>query len=245
VKKLNENFIKWACSLSGCDGGSPDATIWASGIEWGFKGDPSNYYSQELPAEIQKGAYEPKSKQYPWEDSFTYTYGQSLAKLYYAIKGSNIRDYKKIAEEKDKHELFKTNLYPIAFNSVDPELWKKYKLNELTGFAEKHLFRTWCFLHRFPAISKMVSEKSPKLIIGTGVSYLTDFFACYAGSSNIDTTINVGELIKTKKRKYYWAKLSNGTMLVIIPFFSSQSGLNSGDLLQEMGEKIRELVPDL
>jgi len=245
MKKLNDNFIKWACSLSGCDGGSPDAKIWASGIEWGFRGDPSNYYSQELPAEIQKGTYELQSKQYPWEDSFTYPYGQSLAKLYYAIKGGNVGDYKKIADEKNQHELFKTNLYPIAFNSTDPKLWHDYELNKLTGFDEKYLFKTWCFLHRFPAISQMVKDKSPKLIIGTGVSYLTDFFACYGGSTNIDTPINIGELNKTKKRQYYWAELSNGTTLVVIPFFSSQFGLNSGDLLQEMGEKIRKLVPNL
>ena len=100
-------------------------------------------------------------------------------------------------------------------------------------------------MHRFPAISQMVKDKSPKLIIGTGVSYLTDFFACYGGSTNIDTPINIGELNKTKKRQYYWAELSNGTTLVVIPFFSSQFGLNSGDLLQEMGEKIRKLVPNL
>jgi hypothetical protein len=245
MTKLDENFIKWACSLSGCDGGNPDAEIWVSGIEWGFKDDSSNYYTKELPEQIRKGAYEPKSKQYPWENSFTYSYGRSLAKLYCAIKGGDVRDYKKIADEKDKHELFKTNLYPIAFNSTDPELWKRYKLNETTGFDEKYLFKTWCFLHRFPAISKMVQKESPKLIIGTGISYLNDFFACYAGSTNIDTAINVVELSRTKKRKYYWAKLSNETTLVVIPFFSSQSGLNSDDLLQEMGEEIRALVSDL
>ena len=178
-----------------------------------------------------------------------------MAKLYYAIKGNNLLEdnlsgkkynYKKIADEKD-NKLFKTNLYPIPFKSTDPELWRKHKLNELTGFDEKHLFKTWCFLHRFPAISKMVSTKSPtpKLIIGTGISYLTDFFACYAGATNIDTVIKVGKLSKTKERSYYWAKLSNGTTLVVIPFFSSQSGLNSDDLLQEMGEKIRDLVPNL
>lgn len=245
MKKLNENFINWACSLSGCDGGSPDAQIWASGIEWGFKGDPSDYYSKELPAEIQKGAFEPESKQYPWEDSFSYTYGRSLAKLYCAIKGGEVRDYRKIADNKDKHELFKTNLYPIAFKSVDDYLWQKNGLDKLTGFDEKYLFKTWCFLHRFPAISQMVKKKSPKLIIGTGISYLTDFFTCYASSTNIETAINIGELNKTKKRQYYWAKLSNGTTLVVVPFFSSQHGLNSDELLQEMGEKIRELVPNL
>lgn len=241
MKELSENFIKWACSLSGCDGGSPDAKIWISGIEWGFIGDPSNYYKNELPAEIAKGEYKPDLQEYPWKHSFTYPYGKSLAKLYCAIKGYDVKNYQEIAHKKN-NELFKTNLYPIAFNSIDPSLWKYYKIDELTGFAEKNLFKTWCFLHRFPAIAKLAREKSPKLIIGTGVSYLTDFFACYAGNTNINTTINIGKLTRTKDRSYYWAKLSNGTILVVIPFFSSQFGLNSDYLLQEMGEKIKELV---
>jgi hypothetical protein len=144
----------------------------------------------------------------------------------------------------DGSEIFRTNLYPIAFNSAKPELWKQNGLDIITGFKEKNLFKTWCFLNRFPAISKIVEEKSPKLIIGTGVNYLTDFFVCYAGSLNSDNIINVGEL-KTKKRQYYWARIGENTTLVVIPFFSSQSGLNSNELLQEMGEKIRELVPNL
>lgn len=245
MTKLNDNFIKWACSLSGCDGGNPESDIWASGIEWGYIGDSSDYYAKELPTEIANGAYETKLKEYDWKGSFNYTYGRSLAKLYSAIKGGNVKDYQSIAHDGCKHELFKTNLYPIAFNSTNPELWKENKLNEITGFDEKHLFKTWCFLHRFPAISELVNKHHPKLIIGTGISYLTDFFACYAGSTNIDTVINVGELSSTKPRKYYWAKLSSGTTLVVIPFFSSQSGLNSDSLLQEMGDKIRDLVPGI
>ncbi len=32
---LKKEFIQWATSLSGCDGGNPEADIWLSGIEWG------------------------------------------------------------------------------------------------------------------------------------------------------------------------------------------------------------------
>ena len=36
VKKI-ENFKKWLCSFSGCNGGNPRANIWISGIEWGWR----------------------------------------------------------------------------------------------------------------------------------------------------------------------------------------------------------------
>ena len=243
MNKLDENFIKWACSFSGCDGGNPDAKIWVSGIESGLK-DSSEYYTKRLPAEIEVGEYNPSTTNHSWKDALTYPYGRSLAKLHLAIIGEKNLPYKEISRVSDGSEIFRTNLYPIAFNSTKSELWKQNGLDRLTGFQEKHLFKTWCFFNRFPAISRIVEKKPPKLIIGTGVSYLTDFFACYAGSLNSDNIINVGEL-KTKNRYYYWARIGKGTTLVVIPFFSSQSGLNSNELLQEMGEKIRELVPDL
>ena len=249
TKSLPQNFINWASSLSGCDGGNPAAPIWISGIEWGFKeGDPTEYYTKTLPAEIAQGEYTPSFAGYDWKDSLTYTYGRSAAKLYCAIKGENIANYKEVIVKCDGSEIFRTNLYPIAFSSTDALLWKKYKLDELTGFAEKHLFKTWCFLHRFSSISKIVKERAPKLIIGTGVSYLTDFFACYAGAIAVDKAINMGEIAPDannpngKARQYYWARLENGTTLVVVPFFSSQSGLNSDYLLQEMGKVIGALV---
>ena len=107
MTKLNDNFIKWACSLSGQDGGNPESDIWASGIEWGYIGDSSDYYAKELPTEIANGAYETKLKEYDWKGSFNYTYGRSLAKLYSAIKGGNVKDYQSIAHDGCKHELFK------------------------------------------------------------------------------------------------------------------------------------------
>ena len=243
MNKLDENFIKWACSFSGCGGGNRDAKIWVSGIEWGLK-DSYEYYAKNLPAEIKVGEYSPPTTNHSWEEALTYPYGRSLAKLYLAIIGEKKLHYKEVSRVSDGSEIFRTNLYPIAFNSAKSELWKQNGLDVITGFNEKNLFKTWCFLNRFPAISKIVEEESPKLIIGTGVNYLTDFFVCYAGSLNSDNIINVGEL-KTKKRKYYWARIGENTTLVVTPFFSSQSGLNSNELLQEMGEKIRELVPNL
>ena len=245
---LSKEFIEWNCSLSGCDGGNPKADVWLSGIEWGYRADEkrqNEYYKMELPMEIGKGKYVP-STTYDWKDSLTYPYGRSVAKLYSAIIGREAQDYRDVANCGDGSEIFRMNLYPIAFSSTNEDLWLKFGLDEITGFKEKQLFKTWCFLHRFPAISDFVNECKPKLIIGTGISYLTDFFVCFAGMQGVGTTI-ASETItpKTttdKPRKLFWAKLNNGaTTLVVIPFFSGASGLNSDHLLQETGSIIRKI----
>lgn len=247
---LSNEFIDWACSLSGCDGGNPKADIWVCGIEWGHTGGEKaleEYYTKELPGEIARGNYYP-SGSYDWKHSLTYRYGISVAKLYSAIIGQKVEDYRKIAEDCNGSELFKMNLYPIAFNNTNEDLWHKYGLNTVTGFEEKQLFKTWCFLNRFPSISDFVNEHKPKLIIGTGISYLTDFFVCFAGSKGVNTTINTENLglqtpgNKPNSRKLFWAKLDNGvTTLVVVPFFSGSYGLNSDILLQETGSIIRKL----
>jgi len=245
-----DNFKKWACSLSGCDGGNFYADTWLCGIEWGAGSqDDGIYYKRELPEEIAKGEVTPPHEKFDWQESITYPYGRSFAKLYTAMQIGEVDSYKEFVAGLNGSELFKLNLYPIAFDSTDEELWKKYKLDEITGFDEKHLFQTWCFLNRFPAISTIRKERSPrppKLIIGTGISYLLDFIMCFGWDQSTCGSIQYGDIEaasennKRKKRRYYWLKLDGYTTLVVVPFFSGSYGLNSNHLLQEMGKKIRE-----
>lgn len=245
---IPNNFKKWACSLSGCDGGNIDADTWLCGIEWG--GGSEEYYSKELPEEIKNGTYKPEQNHYDWKDSITgrSPFGRSFAKLYSAIDGENVENYSKFVSQKwDGSEIFKLNLYPIAFDSTDTVLWHKYKLKEITGFDEKHLFQTWCFINRFPYFSKLRKEKRPKLIVCTGVSYLQDFFICFGGNSKNSAMMQYEDIQPSpdskvqNKRRFYWIRLDNHTTLVVIPFFSGSYGLNSDFLLQTIGDRIRHI----
>lgn len=248
-----DNFKKWACSLSGCDGGNFYADTWLCGIEWGAGSqDDGIYYKKDLPEEIAAGTATPPHEKFDWQESITYPYGRSFAELYTAMKGKNIESYKEFIAGLDGSELFKLNLYPIAFDSTDEGLWEKYKLDEITGFDEKHLFQTWCFLNRFPAISAIREgrlPRPPKLIIGTGISYLLNFIMCFGWDQYSCGTIRYGDIEpvsennKRKKRRYYWIELDGHTTLVIVPFFSGPYGLNSDYLLEEMGKRIREICP--
>lgn len=241
---MDKNFKDWACSLSGCDGGNIEADIWLCGIEWGG-GSYGNYYKNDLPQEIKKGSVTANLDKFDWQDSITYPYGRSFAKLYVSIKGEDVDEYRQVVNLTGD-ELFKANLYPIAFDSTEHSLWHKNKLDEITGFENKYLFNTWCFFNRFPYFSKLRKEKRPKLIIGTGIDYLRDFLMFFGGNENIEKLQSDKITPKSESNKYdrtyYWVKLDEHTLLVVIPFFSGRYGLNSNYLLQEMGNRIKSIL---
>jgi hypothetical protein len=242
---MKPNFKEWACSLSGCDGGNPEAEIWICGIEPGLENN--DYYKKKLPIEINKGKYSPPEK-YDWKDkiegSGKSNYGRNIAKLYSAIKGKKGDNYIEVIKTCSGSEIFKMNLYPIPFRNTDDREWENYGLKELTGFDDKYSFQTWCTLHRFPAIANLLKDKNPKLIIGTGISYLRDFFLFFTDRSDIDKNINYDKIEspEQKPRPYYWAELRNGTLLFVIPFGSGAYGLNSKYLIQEIGNRMRQLI---
>jgi len=243
---MEDNLKQWACSLSGCDGGNIEADVWLCGIEWGGGSyEDGIYYKEHLPNEIKKGEISLEHKVFNWQDSITYPFGRSFAKLWTVIHGENgkAESYRDVSTL-DGSQLFKLNLYPIAFDSTNHQLWHEYKLDEVTGFGNKYLFNTWCFFNRFPVYAKLRAKHKPKLIICTGVDYLRDFLMCFACDQNIEQ-LNVGTVEgqsdKNKYiRNYYWVKV-DGTLIVVIPFFSGRYGLNSNHLLQEMGKEIKKI----
>ncbi len=167
-----------------------------------------------------------------------------------AVNGLPVENYGKLESECKDTRLFKLNLYPIAFRSTSYNLWQKYSIGELTGLESKDVYRVWCFVNRFPAIADKVKIYKPKMIIGVGVGYLTDFFACFAGPRGSDS-IHIKQVQSKSSnaavaRTYYWSKINDGqTLLAVIPFFSSQYGLNSNELLQEVGNELFGLQKSL
>lgn len=177
-------------------------------------------------------------------------YNEGLAKLYTAYKNPNlpITEYLDHLDNYSDSEIFKLNLYPVPFQHVGAELWKKYDLMKTTGLANKELYRIWCLVNRFPLFANLVEKHKPRLIIGTGVSHLSDFFASFASVVGLKSTIKTESLEPISKankgtRNCFYAELNNGTMLAITPFLSGPSGLNSYDLIEKAGEFLREIAP--
>ena len=255
---LKEKFKEWACSYSGCDGGDFKSKMWLCGIEWGFgkkreqteeeyKKALLDFYYRELPEEISKGTYMPKDSQYNVAEAWKYLYGQKVAKLYAAIKGQEVSQAWDFVPSCDGSEIFRLNLYPIAFPNEWGGFWEEHKLKVITGFESKQIYRTWCFLHRFPWIAEQVKQHKPKLIIGTGVGYLTDFVVSFGGTGMVENihqeTISAPlASTETTSRTMYWAKVGEETTLVVTPFFGGVHGLNSDALIQAFGKRVREVV---
>lgn len=245
---LPSGFREWACSFSGCDGGNPDADIWLSGIEWGGDGG-EDYYERRLPDEVSRGAVELKTDPYCWEQHNRYKFGKSTAKLVAAIHGYSVERYQELFQDGiwNGSEIFKLNLYPIAFTSTDPKLWSKTKMDKYTGFKDKNLYQLWCNFNRFPAFAEHRNKQSPKLVIGVGVSYLREFVTCFGGAKVPVNRIDFFEIEprsernkRTARRRVYWVKVAPTTMLVVIPFYTGSYGLNSNYLLETAGRKIAD-----
>ena len=220
MNSIDVMFKDWACSFSGCDGGNPEGD-WFCGIEFGtgdirgekdhtpeeYEQSVKNYYLQELNEEIQAGPVL-LAKSFNLSKNTQYPFGLKLAKLYAVIKGNNLQDHKKFAEQCKGEEIFKINLYPIPFADTDQEHWKKYELDKLTGLETKQAYMTWCAINRFPAFADKVREYGPKLILGCGLTFLTEFFMCFAGERGAEH-INYKRLeADGNSRDLYWTSWS-------------------------------------
>ena len=232
---VNENLKKWAYSFSGCDGGDINADIWLCGIEWGYKDATSeqrnNYYKTGLLEEIKNGAFE-LNRSYDMFNDTAPQFNLKAKKLYTAITG------------KEQGKLLKLNLSPIAFREDDNSLWNNDIINA-TGYETKESFiKDLNNLNRFQAIT---DEHKPKLIICTGVTHKNNFIKSFFGDKKIDFThseITAKSEVNQRVRNFYYTK-HDGTLLVVIPFLGWRiSELNSDYLIQEVGDKIKNLLSD-
>ena len=174
---MNEKLKQWVCSFSGCDGGDLNSDIWLCGIEWGYpdasEREKKEYYTRDLPDEIQKGKVElDNSYNFFTDESFSFPFNRGFAKIYAALKGYNVEDYNRI-----KGNILKLNISPIGFHRDSEELWGKYNLAQITGFETKGEFLEYVNeLNRFSYIRE---KYKPKLIVCVGVSRRSDFSKCF------------------------------------------------------------------
>ncbi len=248
---------KWASELlAGCDGGDlENAKVWMCGIEWGWAKEAKlnsdqdeakrlEYYTDGVLKEIASGKDE-LQKFYDFKKVNEFRFNKQFAKLYTVVKGLKIENYLKEMEHFSPSDVFKMNLFPIEFKRDCESLWKKYKLAEtFPEFPTKSHYQNWCRENRFPYFAELVKKKNPKVVICTGLGYHKDFLKAFSGG-NIAEFNESGKIQDPSKknnviRSYHYAQLENGTHLFVVPFLVSRYGLNSGELLKQMGKVILE-----
>ncbi len=232
---INNLFIAWAKSFSGFDGGNPKGAIWFCGIEYGGSKIPE-FVPQEIPRDISN---EEERKRF-----LKYQYDRKIIKLYSSILGKRVIDYKKVFQEtgafKKESDLFKMNLYPIAFKNDWKGHWSK-DLFDKTGLISKTHYQAWCQINRFPMLKFWSETYQPKIIIGTGSTYSLEYTMAFCGIENSFQKPNSEEI---DGKQLLWSNTSNSkTLLFVIPFLGP-GGLMKDDHIKSFGNRIASISKD-
>jgi len=241
----SKNLQNWANSFSGCDGGNLKADTWLCGIEWGYSGaseqEKQDYYTNELPKEIENGAVNLNSNyNFFTDESLAYPFNRGFAKLYASYKGGDVSDFNTVTGQ-----LLKLNISPIGFWKDEEYLWNKYSLPNTTGFEVKEEFVK--YLNNINRFTEIRHLHKPKLIVCVGVGRRNDFLKCFFGNNKLTfqkTTMTPKSENNKNIRNIYHSK-HDETLIVVIPFFTSSNGLNSDYLLQETGGVIARLLKNV
>ena len=234
-------FEKWATTYSGCDGGDigslNNRSIWFCGIEWGG-GDEANV--EALNTMFSKDMSIPPSGYDDWKNNLSWIFNWQAVKLLAAIDGRQISDYKLFAEEVKPFTVgsggyFKMNIYPLAFRNTSHAHWAS-EFSQATGFSNKGAYIEWIKDRRFPVIRSWVEKHTPKVVICTGITYMTDFYSAFSDEGMVVTTDYIDD------RQLCYGMNKQGTLVVVIPFMVNRHGLTRNETIQKFGGKIRELL---
>ena len=234
----SSEFESWGLSYSGCDGGDignqRSPSTWLCGIEWGGGHEPNG-----LREHIQQNLNVPPSGYDIWEENISYIFNWQVMKLFSAIEGGKVEDYKAFAKGikpfvSGSSGYFKMNLYPIGFKDTDHDKWQT-DFTDITGFDTKNEYINWCKQNRFPMLRKWASKWAPQVIICLGKSYIKDFTIAFYDKNNDFTheTIDGHDI--------YWGKNIDKALVVILPFMVNRYGLVKNTSIQKVGERISQL----
>ena len=242
-------FYHWATQFSGCDGGLIDeANTWICGLEWGTGGTNYKEYLETIQKQMSsleeiKKLEKQKTTPYIFKDN-TYPFGRLVSQIYTLLNGKSFDEYEEFTKTFPGKEIFKINLYPVAFKNFNDEQWQQMG-HLLPQFKNKFEYKLWCKLNRFPMFKENITKYKPKRIICVGITSVDDFInALFVSDSKSEYKIHEGhleDLSQSKPRRtFYYGQMSTGTYFYVIPFSTSANGLNSRPLVEQLGKKMKE-----
>jgi hypothetical protein len=236
---ISKQFEKWASSYAGCDGGDVGGpnkrSIWLCGIEWGGGHTP-----EDVRENIAEEVKTPPDGYDSWNENLMYSYNRQVMKLFSAMGGRPVSDFRKFAEDVKPFTCgasgyYKLNLYPIAFKKTSHDLWKS-GFADVTGFPSKEEYLRWCNEVRLPVISNWARKHQPAAIICLGKTFKDQFgkaFLVDEGSWKVEA---LGD------RELSYGRNSLGGTVFVLPFVSGPHGLNRNSTIQKFGERIAEII---
>lgn len=239
---MNSEFTQKSLEeFSGCDNGKKQAgsaekpSIWLFGIEFG------TYKSVHDENENTRSTGE--DSEYSIEQQSKFPYNLKAFKLLASIYDYRVEDYWELFAKKyrpfetNSTGFFKGNLFPYPCRNVGA--WSD-KAKEDTGFASKNDCLDWCRKERLPAVKSWIKKYQPKVFIGVGISHKEDFSRAVFGE--VKNLTEKKDIIVNGHTKRLFYHIGTQNKLVVIPHFSSPSGLNSDESLQKTGQFIAGLL---
>jgi len=250
---------EWVASYSSCQGGSPSkSAIWLVDILWHW---PKGYAQTDEDRDIQISAHlnsgvldsikngfcPPHDHRFDLTDRLRRPSSLNSTKLISTIMGSSVEEYPLFVAFSKNTDIFKLNLYPISLPSTEPSLWDKYSLAGITGISTRHEFEEYCARYRFPFFRSELEKHEPSVILCIGLTYLEQFERCFCdngGESQLNREVITDTYSpkNSEPRDLYWKWLNEKTLFVAVPFMTDSSGLNSDNLLQQFGDRIKSIL---
>lgn len=245
VRDQEAVFRRWCLGFSGCEGGDlgrpQHPAIWVCGIE---PGGPHAVDAHALAMHIaQADVAQPALGYDDWRENLSGSFRRRIAKLLTALHGEPVADYRRFAEQyrpftQGSHGFCRLNLYPVGFADTDLARWDA-SFAQLSGFARKADYLAWCDQHRLPAMRRWARASRPRLVVGLGKSYAAQFCAAFLDP---DTAITQENMVG---KSLSWGVNHDSSMLAIVPFLTSPSGLQADATIQAFGLRLRELLASI
>lgn len=222
--------------LSTCDGGDPGSkekpSIWLLGIEPGWS------LGDQAAAEVSDAELDEQLTAYSVDLQLKWPFNRNAFKLLAAIDGGSPNDYLQFAKcaqpfASGSTGYLKGNLFPVPFNKVSA--WDE-AATEMTGFSTKDEYQAWVRAVRFPILKGWINQCRPRLLIGSGISHLTDFLEV----TGANETPQAFQFEINGHTKRLFISKSGVVPLVVIPHLSNGiHSLNSNESIARTAEIIR------
>lgn len=177
-----EDFLRYAESYSGVDGGDIDAEYWFMGMEWSDITDIKDHYDEKKDTwkiqtiesikgvDIKKGAWKLE---------------QQMDILYHMLMHGVSPDEKIFSSNSNT---LKLNLLPLPFKgtSVHNKNWREYNYTNMTGFECFSQYKRGVIEARKRLFQELLQKnKMPKTIFCFGKTYQEDFLQALTGDRNL------------------------------------------------------------
>lgn len=243
---VNKEIKDWIASLSGFQGGNPNAEIWVCGLE---------FQKSHIPTQALGKLWTVENPPFVEDDA---TYLKNHKERF----NESIREFVETFYEKENLKLptnifakdgrvFKLNLYPLPQSGSEEVYDEKIYID--SGLRTKSELRALCLEkgQRFDNFKELIqaNKATLKVIVCCSRDAVDTSLLAFAESSEfyerkkqlIESQQSLENQIGKNKKYYEYCLLNSGVLLMVIPFLAGQASSLNGDLKQ-MARKIREIV---